>query len=73
MVQALQDVVRRKIQIEPYLTLCTQFNSKGIKDFKINPDTMNLIDEKAEIAWNTLAQQQLPEQDTDSTDTKLNT
>lgn len=67
MVLALQDVACRKMKIVPYLTLCTQFNSKAIKDLRISPDTLNFIDEKAEIAWNTLAQQQLPEQETNST------
>lgn len=46
---------------------------QGDKRPQDNPDTTNLIDEKAETAWNTLAHQQPPEHDTNSTDTMFNT
>ena len=36
----------RRIQIDPYLPPCTKLNSKWIKDLKIKPGTMNLIEEK---------------------------
>ena len=34
------------MQIHPYLSPCTKLNSKWIKDLKIKPGTMNLIEEK---------------------------
>ncbi|KAL6034231.1 hypothetical protein STEG23_023042 [Scotinomys teguina] len=36
----------RRLQIDPYLSPCTKFKSKWIKDININPDTLNLIEEK---------------------------
>ncbi|KAL6030515.1 hypothetical protein STEG23_025276 [Scotinomys teguina] len=33
-------------QIHPYMSPCTKLNSKWIKDLNINPDTLNLIEEK---------------------------
>ena len=36
----------RRMQIDPYLSPCTKLNSKWIKDLKIKPGTMNLIEEK---------------------------
>ena len=38
--------VYRKMKIEPYLSLCTKFKSKWIKDLNVKPDTLNLIEEK---------------------------
>ena len=32
------------MKIDPYLSLCTKFNPKWIKDFNIKPDTLNLIE-----------------------------
>jgi hypothetical protein len=34
------------MKIEPYLSLCTKFKSKWIKDLNVKPDTLNLIEEK---------------------------
>jgi hypothetical protein len=36
----------RTIQIDPFLSPCTKFKSKWIKDLHIKPDTLNLIEEK---------------------------
>ena len=36
----------RRMQIDPYLSLCTKLKSKWIKDLNIKPDTLNLIEEK---------------------------
>ncbi|KAL6081732.1 hypothetical protein STEG23_016814, partial [Scotinomys teguina] len=36
----------RRLQIDPYLSRCTKLKSKWIKDLNINPDTLNLIEEK---------------------------
>ena len=36
----------RRMQIDPYLSQCTKLKSKWIKDFNINPVTLNLIGEK---------------------------
>ncbi|KAL6081733.1 hypothetical protein STEG23_016815 [Scotinomys teguina] len=36
----------RRLQIDPYLSPCTKLKSKWIKDLNINPDTLNLIEEK---------------------------
>ena len=34
------------MKIDPYLSPCTKLKSKWIKDFHIEPDTLNLIEEK---------------------------
>ena len=34
------------MQIDPYVTPCTKLKSKWIKDLNINPDTLNLIEDK---------------------------
>ena len=34
------------MQIDPYQSLCTKFNSKWIKSLNIKPDTMKLTEEK---------------------------
>jgi hypothetical protein len=36
------------MQIDPYLTPCTRFNSKWTKDLNIKPDTLNMTKEKME-------------------------
>ena len=36
----------RRIQIDPYLSPCTNINSKWIKDLNMNLATMNFIKEK---------------------------
>jgi hypothetical protein len=36
----------RRMQIDPFLSLCTKFKSKWIKDIHIKPDTLDLIEEK---------------------------
>ena len=36
----------RKIQIDPYLSLCISLKSKWVKDLNIKPNTLNLIEEK---------------------------
>jgi hypothetical protein len=36
----------RRMQIDPYLSPCTNLKSKWIKDLNIKPDTVNLIEEK---------------------------
>jgi hypothetical protein len=33
----------RRIQIDPYLSLCTKLKSEWIKDLNVKPDTLNLI------------------------------
>ena len=38
--------VCRRMKIDPYLSPCTRFKSKWIKDLYIKPDTLNLIEEK---------------------------
>ena len=38
----------KKVQIDPYLSLCIKLKSKWIKDLNINPATLNLIEEKVE-------------------------
>ena len=36
----------RRMQIDPYIYPCTKLKSKWTKDFKIKPDTRNLIEDK---------------------------
>jgi hypothetical protein len=43
----------RRMQIDPYLSLCTKFMSKWIKDLHVKSDTLNLTEEK--VGKNTLA------------------
>jgi hypothetical protein len=38
----------RRMQIDPFLSLCTKLKSKWIKDLHIKPDALNLIDEKVD-------------------------
>jgi hypothetical protein len=38
--------VCRKMKIDPYLSPYTKLNAKWIKDLNIQPDTLNLIEEK---------------------------
>jgi hypothetical protein len=39
-------LVYRRIQIYPFLSLCTKLKYKWIKDLHIKPDTQKLIEEK---------------------------
>jgi hypothetical protein len=34
------------MNIYPYLSPCTKLKSKWIKDFKLKPDTLNLVEQK---------------------------
>jgi hypothetical protein len=34
------------MKIDPYLSPCTKLKSKWIKDLNINPNTLNIIEEK---------------------------
>jgi hypothetical protein len=36
----------KRIQVDPYLSLCTKLISKWIKELTIKPDTLNLIEKK---------------------------
>lgn len=36
----------RRLQIDPSLSLCSKLKSKWIKDLNINPDTLNLLEDK---------------------------
>ena len=38
--------VCKRMQMDPYLSPCTKFNSTGIKDLNIKLYTLNLIEEK---------------------------
>jgi hypothetical protein len=49
--------VCRRIQIDPYSSLCTKLNSKWNKDLNIGPVTLNPTEEKVEMALNTLSQE----------------
>jgi hypothetical protein len=40
-----------KIKIDTYLSLCTKFNSKWIKDLSIRPDTLKLREQKVENSF----------------------
>lgn len=46
MVLVKLNACKRK-KINPYLSSCTQFNFKYIKDLNIRPDILNLTEEKA--------------------------
>jgi hypothetical protein len=37
---------RRRIRIDPFLSLCTKLKSKWIKELHIQPETLRLIEEK---------------------------
>jgi hypothetical protein len=36
----------RKMQIDPYISPCTKLKSKWIKDLNVQPDTLNIIEQK---------------------------
>jgi hypothetical protein len=38
--------IRRKMQVDPYLSPCTKLKSKWIKDLNTKPDRLNLIEKK---------------------------
>jgi hypothetical protein len=38
------------VKIDPYLSPCSKFKSKWIKDFNIKPDPLNLIEEKVRLS-----------------------
>jgi hypothetical protein len=38
--------VYRRMKIDPYLSPCVKLKFKWIKDLNINPDTLNLIEQK---------------------------
>jgi hypothetical protein len=62
----------RRIQIDPHLSSFTKLKSQWIKDHNIKPDTLNLIEERWEIALNELVQKQFPEQKTNGSGSKIN-
>jgi hypothetical protein len=37
----------RKLKLDPCLSLCTSINSKWVKDLKIRPETLKLLQERA--------------------------
>ena len=41
-----KSILIREMKINPYLSTCTSFKSKWIKDLNIKPDMLNLIEEK---------------------------
>ena len=45
------------MKMDPYLSSCTKFKSKCIKDLNIKLDTLNLTEEKVEIHLNALVQE----------------
>ena len=54
----------RRMKIDPYLSPCTKLKYKWIKDLNIKSDTLNMMEERVE--------NKLPEQNTNSTGTKIN-
>ena len=46
------------MEIDLYLSPCTELQSKCIKDLDITPDTLNLTDEEEGMAVNSLAQEE---------------
>ena len=42
----------RRIQIDPFLSLCTKLKSKWIKEFHIKPETLKFIEKKVRRASN---------------------
>ena len=63
----------RQMQIHPYLSHCTKLKSKWIKDLNIKLDTLNLIEDKVGNSLEIIGyRSQLPEHNTNSSDTKIN-
>jgi len=44
------------MQIDPFLSPCTKFESKWIKDLNIKPDTLKLTEEKVGKSLQNIAQ-----------------
>jgi hypothetical protein len=42
------DIAYRKLKLDPCLSLCTDINSKWMKNLNIRPETLKLVQEKAE-------------------------
>jgi hypothetical protein len=40
-------ILCKKLKLDPYLSPCTSFNSKWIKDLNIRPETLKLVQEGA--------------------------
>jgi hypothetical protein len=64
----------RKLKLDPCLSLCTNINSKWIKDLNIRPETLKLAQETAEdtlqligIGNDFLTRTQVPQQLTNET------
>jgi hypothetical protein len=61
----------KRMQIDPYLSLCVKLKSKWTKDLNIKPETINLI-VSVELPWTHCHRRELPEQNTNSSDIKMN-
>jgi hypothetical protein len=61
----------RRMQIDPYLSPCTKLKSKWIKDLNIRPDTLN-SHRSGKYPWTNWHRTQLPEQNTNSSGSKIN-
>ena len=46
----------RRMRIDPFLSPCTKVKSKWIKELRIKPETLKLIEEKLGKAWKIWAQ-----------------
>lgn len=57
-----------RIQIDPYLTLCTKLSTKWITDLNIKQDTDNKLGDSLELIG---TGKKLPEQETNSTGMKI--
>jgi hypothetical protein len=66
--------MRERIQIDPYISPCTKFNPKRIKELNIKQNTLNLIEGKKWRKWRLSLglRKRHFDQNADSTDTKTN-
>ena len=61
------------MKICPYLSTCTKFKSKFIKDLNVKSDTLNLIEEKEGKTFKLIGiEVKLPEQNINGSGSKIN-
>ena len=59
------------MKIDPYLSPCTKFKSKWIKDLNIKSDTLNLNEEKVGKNFKLIVMRKFPKQNSNGSHSKI--